>query len=150
MILLSRNAHQIKYIYSSTSHLGKQVLGYLKGAKKDVEAIDISKENIGDSKWIEVAENLEIPLGELFQSSNSDLSKTGDTDDFDTKHWLKLIGEHPELLNRPILIHGETVKLISNRSQILHFFGVDSAGLEKTMAHESPTISSTTENENFI
>lgn len=150
MTLLARNDNQITFIYSSTSHLGKQVLGYLKGAQKDVEAIDIAKEKIGDSIWIELAQNLNLTLGELFQSSNVDISKTGNTDDFDTKDWLKLLGEHPELLNRPILIHGKTVKLISNRSQILQFFGVDSAGLEKTMSHEPPTTSSTTENENFI
>lgn len=150
MTLLARNDNQITFIYSSTSHLGKQVLGYLKGAQKDVEVIDISKENIGDSIWIELAENLNVSLGELFQSSNLDSSKMGDTDDFDTKDWLNLIGEYPELLNRPISINGDTVKLISNRSEILQFFGVDSAGLEKTMAHEPPTTSSTTENENFI
>lgn len=150
MTLLARDTNQITFIYSSTSHLGKQVLGYLKGAKKDVETIDISKETLGDSLWIELAENLNVPLGELFQTSNVDSSKTGDTSDFETKDWLKLIGEYPELLNRPILVNGDTMKLISNRSQILQFFGVDSAGLEKTMAHEPPTTSSTTENENFI
>ncbi len=150
MTLLARDTNQITFIYSSTSHLGKQVLGYLKGTKKDVETIDISKETIGDSLWIELAENLNVSLGELFQTSNVDSSKTGDTSDFETKDWLKLIGEYPELLNRPILVNGDIVKLISNRSQILQFFGVDSAGLEKTMAHEPPTTSSTTENENFI
>lgn len=95
-------------------------------------------------------DNLTISLGELFESGNVDNSTMGDTDDFDTKDWLKLIEAHPELLNRPILINGDTVKLISNGSQILQVFGVDSAGLEKTIAHESPTTSSTTENENFI
>ena len=150
MTILARNNNQITFIYSSSSHLGKQVLGYLKGAKKEVEVIDISKENIGDTIWIELAENLNISLGELFESGNLDISKMGDTDDFDTKDWLKLIEEHPELLTRPILINGDTVKLISNRSQILQFFGVDSAGLEKTMSHVPPTTSSTTEDENFI
>jgi arsenate reductase len=148
--ILARNKKQLTYIYSSESYLGKQVLGYIQGTQKKIESIDIVKENLGNAIWVELADKLNVPLGELFAKDTIDSSKTENSEDFDTDDWLKLVNKNPELLQRPIVVNGDKVMLISHRSEILQFFGVDSAGLEKTMSHESPTISSTTKDENFI
>lgn len=150
MPILARNKNQITYIYNSQSRLGEQILGYLKGTKKKVETINISQENLGDTIWVELAQNLGLPFDEIFSTSHPDVPDFGISDDFDTKDWLKLIDENPMLLQRPIMVHGDTAKQLTTRSEILRFFGVDSAGLEKTMAHEPPTTSSTTEDESFI
>lgn len=150
MSVLAHDKDQITYIYSSKSHLGEKILGYLKGIKKKVKIIDIAQENLADTIWVELGKKLKIPLGELFANGHQDLPDLGDTDRLNTADWLKLINENPKLLQRPIVVHGDKVALLSNRSEILQFFGVDSAGLKKTMAHESPTTSSNTEDENFI
>jgi len=126
------------------------MLGHLKGSKKKVESIDIEKNNLGDTIWVELAEDMGIPLGKLFAAGHPDTPNLDNTDTFDTDDWLKLINENPALLQRPIAVNGNRVKLISNRAEILQFFGVDSAGLKKTMAHEPPTTSTQTQDENFI
>ena len=150
MTILARDKRQLTFIYSSHSHLGKQVLGYVQGTRKKIETIDIVNEKIADSIWIELADNLGMTLGEIFGKDRGDRLKEEDTEDFDTDDWLKIINKNPELLQRPIVINGDKAMLISHRSEVLQFFGVDSAGLEKTMGHEPPTTSSTTEDEDFV
>ncbi|MDD7886589.1 arsenate reductase family protein [Flavivirga sp. 57AJ16] len=150
MSILARDKKQLTYIYSSLSHLGKQVLGYIQGIDKKVEVIDIVKENLGDTIWVELADNLDLSLAELFTVKNNDSSNIGDTNNFSTDDWLKIINKNPELLQKPIAVNGDKVMLIAHRAEILKFFGVDSAGLKKGLSGESPTISSTTEDENFI
>ena len=147
MSILARNKRQLTYIYSSLSHLGKQVLGYVLGTKKKIEIIDIAKEKISDTVWIEIAENLNLPFEKIFKTEQI---TNKNTDNFNTDDWLKMIKKNPTLLQKPIAINGDKFMLISHRSEILKLFGVDSAGLEKGFNHEPPTTSSTTKDENFI
>ena len=150
MTILARDKKQLTYIYSSLSHLGKQVLGYVQGTRKKIATIDIANEKIGDTIWVELAENLKLPLGDLFTKEHPDVPAIGNTEDFDTDDWLKIINKNPVLLQNPIAINGDRVMLVTTRTEILEFFGVDSAGLEKTFGHEEPTTSSTTEDEDFV
>ena len=150
MTILARDKKQLTYIYSSHSHLGKQVLGYVQGTRKKVETIDIANEKIGDAIWVELAENLGVPFGEIFTAGQLKGSEKTEIEDFDTNDWLKIINKNPQVLQRPIAINGDKVIQISHRSEILKFFGVDSAGLEKKMGNEPPTTSSTTEDEDFV
>ncbi|MEW4924660.1 hypothetical protein [Algibacter sp. 2305UL17-15] len=150
MSILARDKRQLTYIYSSASQLGKQVLGYIHAIDKKVDVIDISKDKLGDTIWVELSENLGIPLDEIITIPDNQKDDFGTTDDFDTEDWIKIINNNPELLQKPIAVNKERVMLISHRSEILKFFGVDSAGLKKTFSHEDPTISSTTKDEDFM
>ncbi|MFS4418231.1 arsenate reductase family protein [Maribacter sp. 2307ULW6-5] len=150
MSILATSKHQMTFIYSSDSHLGQQILGYLQGSKKKTIALNINKSPLADTVWTSLAEDLQVPLGALFAASHPDVPDFGDTSKFSTEDWLKLINEHPELLQRPIVVHNGKTAQLANRSQILRFFGVDSAGLKKTMSHEEPTTQATTDNEKFI
>ncbi|WP_216066182.1 arsenate reductase family protein [Pseudotamlana agarivorans] len=147
MSILARDKKQLTYIYSSKSHLGKQVLGYIQGIDKKVETIDIDKEKLGDTIWVEISDQLNVAINKLFSIEGADY---GNTEDFDTEDWLKILNKNTELLQKPIAIVGKDVKQIVNRSEILEFFGVDSAGFEKKPSGESPTTSSTTEDEKFV
>tara|TARA_R110002049_G_scaffold18212_1_gene69915 strand:- start:141 stop:533 length:393 start_codon:yes stop_codon:yes gene_type:complete len=130
--------------------LGKQVLGYVQGIDKKVAVVDIAKDKLGNTIWVELAEDLGLPLGEIFTIQDNKVGNLGSTEDFNTDDWLKIINKNPELLQKPIAVNKDSVMLISNRSEILKFFGVDSAGLKETFSHEEPTISPTTKDENFI
>ncbi|KAB1067759.1 hypothetical protein F6U93_09135 [Tamlana haliotis] len=147
MSILARDKKQLTYIYSSKSHLGKQVLGYIQGIDKKVEVIDISNEKLGDTIWVELTDALKKPINKLFTIGDQDL---GNTEDFNCDDWLKILNNNTELLQKPIAIVGANAKQIEGRSEILQFFGVDSAGLEKKPNGESPTTSSTTEDEKFV
>lgn len=147
--VLSNDENQLTLIYSSESHLGKQVLGYAQGAEKDLHAIDIAETNLGDTVWVEIAEGLGKSLGDILDTKSVDSLEIDDDSSFDTDDWLKLIEKNPALLQQPIAINGDKFKQVSNRSEILEFYSVDSAGLEKHNVGDEPTTSSTTEDESF-
>ncbi|WP_338358623.1 ArsC/Spx/MgsR family protein [Yeosuana marina] len=147
MSILAHDKRQLTYIYSSSSHLGKQVLGYIQGIDKNIEVIDIEKEKISHSIWVEIAKELKVPFKKIFETKS--ISNKNE-DNFTTDDWLKMIEKNPALLQKPIAINGDRIMLVSHRSEILKFFGVDSSGLEKGFNHESPAISSTTKDEGFV
>jgi arsenate reductase len=125
--------------------LGKQILGYVQGTTKKIEVIDIAKENISDSIWVELAEELNLPFSKIFETH-----PISNKNNFSTDDWLKIINKNPTLLQKPIAINGDRIMLVSHQSEILKLFDVDSAGLEKGFNHEPTTISSTTKDEDFL
>lgn len=150
MSVLTTDENLLTLIYSSESHLGKQALGYVQGAGSNLRTIDIAETNLGNTVWVSIAEGLGKPLGKLFSDDHSGNLDIEDSSSFKTDDWLKLIDKNPELLQQPIAIKGKKFLQVSNRSEILKFFGVDSAGLEKKNVGDAPTTSSTTEDESFI
>lgn len=149
MSVLSTDKNMLTLIYSSESHLGKQVLGYVQGAGDALRTIDIAETNLGHAVWVTIADGLNKELGTLFTFENTD-SEERDSSSFDTDDWLKLIDKNPELLQNPIAIKGDNFMQVTNRSEVLKFFEVDSAGLEKKGMDKDPTTQSTTKNESFI
>lgn len=150
MSVLTTDEKLLTLVYSSTSHLGKQVLGYVQGAGEHLRTIDIAETNLGHAVWVTLADGLNKDLGELFSLDNTETLNIENSDSFDTDDWLKLIDKNPSLLQNPIAIKGKNFMQVTGRSQVLKFFGVDSAGLEKKNLGDSPTTSSTTKDESFI
>ncbi|MFC4096723.1 arsenate reductase family protein [Euzebyella saccharophila] len=150
MSVISTDENLLTLVYSSKSHLGKQVLGYVQGVGDDLRSIDIAETKLGHAMWVTLADGVGKDLGELFSLENTETLDIENSDSFDTDDWLKLIDNNPELLQNPIAIKGKTFKQVTSRSEVLQFFGVDSAGLEKKNMGEEPTTSSTTKGESFI
>ena len=150
MSVLTTDDNLLTLVYSSESHLGKQVLGYVQGADKKLRTVDIAKTKLGHTVWVTIADGLNKPLGDLFTHENTETPDIGKNSSFDTDDWLKMIDKNPSLLQKPIAIKGKEFMQVSGRSEVLKFFGVDSAGLEKKNNGEEPTTSSTTKNESFL
>lgn len=150
MSVLTTDDNLFTLVYSSESHLGKQVLGYVQGVSDDLRTIDIAETNLGDTVWVTLADGLNKSLGELFDKGNAGLPEDSESGSFDTDDWLKLIDKNPSLLQNPIAIKGKKFLQVASRSEVLRFFGVDSAGLEKKNMGKPPTTSSTTKDESFI
>lgn len=150
MGILANDGSMLVYIYSSESHLGKQVLGYAEGLDKKLRVIDIAKEKLGHAVWADIGDAVGVGLGELFTTEGPDAPENAKGGNFSTDDWLMLIDHEPALLQNPIAINGDRAKIISGRDGLLEFYGVDSAGLEKTFGHEPPTAKKTTDNENFV
>ncbi|MFB9055824.1 arsenate reductase family protein [Mariniflexile ostreae] len=151
MPILARDKKQITLIYSSLSQLGKQVLGYVQAADKKIETIDIAKETLSGTIWVELADNLNLPFHKIFETDYlQEKINTEQFADFNSEDWIKIINNNPVVLQKPIAINGDRAMVVTQRSEIMTFFGVDSAGLKKTMNHQTPTISPTTDDESFI
>ncbi|WP_432410630.1 arsenate reductase family protein [Rasiella sp. SM2506] len=147
MGVIARDDREFTLIYSHNTRVGKHALAYLQGIKEKLNAVDISKTKVSDTQWTEIAEALNCKVGDLIDKR---LVKAEDTSSYGTNDWLKILQNNDEVLSHPIAINGKVTRQIANGPDVLKFFGVDSAGLEKTMHTEDPTIESTTNNEDFI
>lgn len=147
MGIIARDHKQLTLIYSQNTRVGKHVLAYLQGIDTALQAIDISKTKISDTQWVEIAEHLQCAVGDLIDKRKV---AQDETSDYGTNDWLKVLQNNDEVLSYPIAINGSQTKQIKNAPEVLQFFGVDSAGLEKTMHTEDPTIKKTTNGEDYI
>ncbi len=147
MGVLARDDREFTLIYSHNTRVGKHALAYLQGIKENLNAVDISKTKVSDTQWTELASALNCKVGDLIDKRMVDVE---DTSNYGTNDWLKILQNNDEVLTHPIAIKGKVTKQIANGPDILKFFGVDSAGLKKTMHTEDPTIEKTTNGEDFV
>ncbi|QLG46487.1 arsenate reductase family protein [Costertonia aggregata] len=150
MGVFARDKNQLSYIYNSNSNLGEKVLGYVKGMEFQIDTIDISKDNLGDTAWTEISELLGMGFDEILATDHPEVPEKFQGGSFDTKGWLKILNQNPIMLQNPIAINGDRAKQIESRDDILKFYGVDSAGLEQSPDEGRPDTKSNTENETFI
>lgn len=149
MGVLAKNSRQFTYIFSSTSSIGTQGRGYAESLGEEVLIIDISKTNLGDTIWVELAGKLGKNLEDLFSLEHPDSQEFKGTD-MDADDWLKVLQKNPSVLLHPILVNGNNYLQATTPSEILEFYGVDSAGLEKNPIGEKDEIASTTEGQKFV
>lgn len=150
MGVFAKDKNQLSYIYSSESDLGAKVLGYVRGVEKDIRTIDISKENLGDTVWREIAELLGLRFDQILTTDHPEVPDKFKNGKFDTMGWLKILDQNPMVLQNPIAINGDRAKQITSRADILKLYGVDSAGLEQSPDEGPPDITLNTEGETFV
>ncbi|WP_034258220.1 arsenate reductase family protein [Altibacter lentus] len=146
MGVLARDDKQFTLIYSSETRVGTHALSYLQGIEDKLLAIDIAKTKVADTQWAEIAEAMGCKIGDLVDKRKVEAN---DTSEFDSNDWLKILQNNHEVLSHPIAINGDHTLQIENATDVLEFFGVDSAGLKKTMHTEKPNIEKTTKGEKF-
>ena len=148
MGVLARDDKQFTLIYSSNTRVGKHTLSYLQGIEDKVHRVDISKVKVPGTQWAEVADAIGKTIGDLVDKRILEDDNT-DTSDFDSDDWIKILQNNDEVLTQPIAINGKKTMQIKNPPDVMNFFGVESAGIEKTMHTEKPNIKPKTEDENF-
>lgn len=150
MGIIARNEKQLTLIFSSNTRVGKHTYSYLTGIDQKYLAIDLAKSKVGDTMWVEIAEALGVKVGDLVDKRELDIDSKA-TEDFGTHDWLKIIQMNDFVISRPIVIMGEITRQIDNPTEILEFFGVDSAGLQQSPADEKGLNNEKTSGgENFI
>ncbi|WP_138433990.1 hypothetical protein [Winogradskyella algicola] len=138
----------INCIYAGSTQFSAQIEAILKAAKKDTHAIDITKTMPSDTIWHDIAKRLNTSL-----RSFVDIQQVEGYDadaNYSEEGLVKILAQHPEAMIGTIVMEGEDIKHIKRHTELLEFFNVDSAGLEKTMHTEPPTTKRQTEDENFI
>lgn len=150
MGVLATDERQLSYIYSSGSNLGKQILAYVQSLDRAIAVIDIDKDPVGDTVWVEIADALGLDFADILSPEHPDVPSGFEDARFDVTGWLKVLNKNPVLLQKAIAINGEKLKLISSRADILEFYGVDSAGLKQSPRTGTPDTTSNTEDENFV
>jgi hypothetical protein len=139
---------QINCIYAGGSSFSNQLEAVLKSTKKDVLTLDITKSKLANSQWAEILDKLETPMSILIDHTAIDTKN--DTADYKINDIIKILNNNPEALVGAILIKEDQLEHITSYNDVLKFYGVDSAGLEKTMHTEDPVTKSQTKDESFI
>ncbi|RFN58223.1 arsenate reductase family protein [Marixanthomonas ophiurae] len=145
---IARDDRQLTLIYSSNTRVGKHTLSYLQGIDEKIEAVDISKVKVTGTQWVELAKAMGKEVGDLVDKRKME-DKDTNTSEFDTDDWIKILQNNNEVLTQPIAINGKKTEQIENPPDVMNFFGVESAGIEKTMHTDKPNIEPKTEDENF-
>lgn len=151
MGLIARSDKQLTLIYSSNTRVGKHTLSYLTGIQDRYLAIDLVHTKIPGSQWVEIAESLNVKVGDLIDQRK--LGFKGESiRDYNTEDWIKIIQNNDDAISKPIAIKNNVVKQISNPTEILEFFDVDSAGLKQGPSLEDRRIDidKTSDGEKFI
>jgi len=139
MGILARDDKQFTLIYSSNTRVGKHTLSYLQGIKDKVLAINLAETKVADSVWAELADSMNVKIGDFVDKRvlNEDVDTTSG---FSSDDWLKIINNNDHVITQPIAINGDKTQQITNPTDVLKFFEVESAGIEKTMHTEEPNI----------
>lgn len=150
MGIIATDKNQLTLIYSSNTRVGRWTLSYLEGIDKPYLAIDLCKTKVADTQWVEIADKLNVRIGDLVDKNEMDI-EVEDTSDLDDNDWIKIIQKNDKVISYPIAIMGDRIAQIINAPAIMEFFEVDSAGLEQSPATgNSLDIERTTDDENFI
>ncbi|WP_111310016.1 hypothetical protein [Confluentibacter sediminis] len=132
MGILAIDDKELIYIYSDQSDLGKKVLAYAQSSDKALRVINIEKESISDSIWLEIAEMVDKPLSELFSLELLDDDKKDNIPNYDTDDLLKIFKKNPSLLQHPIAINGKKAISINDRFDFFTFYKKDGSNFDKS------------------
>lgn len=115
------------YLAISTSQIRilERILGYIIDMELQIDTINISKDNLGDTAWTEILELLGVDFDEILSLNHSEVPEKFKGCSFDTKGWLKILIQNPIMLENQIAINGNKAKQIEYRDDILKFYGVD-------------------------
>ena len=125
MGLIATDPNKIVLYYNSNSSIGKDTYAYANSSEKEILSIDISKTKVPGSHWAEMAEKLNLNVGELINTEHPDFVKTYGKDpiELDEEDWLKLLDKSPQVLANPIIFIGETCIQVETPSQIVQHLG---------------------------
>jgi len=147
MGVIKKDEKQINVIYSGDTAIGKKVRGYLESSDKKILPIDITETMPSSTQWQEIAQDLDVSIKTFIDTDK--VAKLDENSDYSEDNYLKVLENNPNALKGVILINKNMQKHIVNTTEVFEFFGVDSAGLEKTFYTEKPTTKPTTNGDKF-
>lgn len=127
MGVFSTDKRKITCIYNSNNATDTQTLAYLKASKKDVLPIDLTKQTLTGTQWVELAEKLSVSLKTLVNDTKVDIDITN----FDDNDCITILRENPEVLNGAIVFTTSQAMQIQNASKAQEFIDKDTGALPK-------------------
>jgi len=134
MGVLAKDNRQLIFIYSESALISQRLLHSVKVVDKRIRLINIDKESISDTIWIEIAAMLNRDFDDLFTLKRLDDSEVNTSSKFSVGDWLKMISQNPSILKNPIAINGSKASVIKEKHQILSFFNTTGANFDKSVS----------------
>lgn len=118
--MLNTSDKEIILYFDAESRDGTQTLAYAKGKGLPINEVDLRDENITGTQLIALARKLNANLKELVNTDHPDYKDNYDGLPSDEEGLIKMIKKHPEILNTPIAVKGDKVKVINTPTDIVH------------------------------
>jgi len=122
----------IKIYYSSESSIGKQTYAYVNASFKEILGIDVLKSKVTGTQWKDIAEHLNLQISDMIDQEHPIFTENYDKDlNLDQDGWIKVLNNHPEVLNYPIVIMDDDYKQIKNPSDMEKHLNPNSEGIDE-------------------
>lgn len=119
MAEIARNKRQITFYYNPDSIVAKKTLAYLQESEVPVLTVNLLENPPTGSQWVEIARDLGVEISELILKDHPVFSSQYLNPDLSTEDWLKIMQQHPEVVDQPIAIRGEKVLLVRTPTEVL-------------------------------
>lgn len=117
--MISKDNKQINLYYHPDYQLSKKCLAIANANKAKIFPIDISKGTVSQTDWSEIADMLNLSVVDLIDLNHDIiLSKFGQSPNIDEFDALKIIDNHPEVVDKPIAIRGNKIVRASHENDI--------------------------------
>lgn len=130
MGVISRDKGQINCIYASESDFGKQLEGYLESSGKDILMINLSKTMPTPTQWQELARDLNLEIKAFIDFSEVENAESDS--DYTANDYVTILENNPKSFVGAIIINGDKTEHIKTVTEVLSYFNIDTAGIEKT------------------
>ncbi len=116
---METNKSELKLYYNSNKKRDRETFGYSESLDVRINEQDLSKTNLTERQFAEIARQMDIDINEL-ADKNSDyyLSELKDKD-FSEDEMLKLLAVHPELVKTPIAWIGEHAYFVESPFKLI-------------------------------
>ncbi|WP_375325424.1 arsenate reductase family protein [Flagellimonas sp. GZD32] len=109
MGIIATHEREINIYYNSNSSFSEQALAILNATEYKIQTVDLSKDKVTPTQWVDIANRIKTPIKELvntkhpnfIQEYGKDVTIESDED------WLKILTRNPKILKGPILLQGE-------------------------------------------
>ncbi|MBV7268121.1 hypothetical protein [Winogradskyella luteola] len=138
----------INCYYAGGSEFGDQLEAFLEASDKNTLPIDITKSMPSDTQWHDMAKRLGVSLKSFLNTERVD--EFYEKDSYSEESLVKIINKNPKAFIGAIVMEGDRIAHITRYTELLEFYDVDSAGLEKTFHHQEATTKSQTKDDDFV
>lgn len=116
---LATSERMITLFYDPESTGAKKTLAYAKAEGVAVQEVDITKTPLTGTQIAEIAEKLNLTIGEMVDVDHPRLKGPDASDEFSEEDWITIIRKNPQVLRQPIAIRGKRGILVKTPSDII-------------------------------
>lgn len=128
--MISKSSRQVNLYYHPDYELSKKCLAIAQANEAIIFPIDISKTKVSQTDWSEMARKLNLSVVDLIDLKHdyiiSKFGKQPDIDEFDA---LKIIENHPEVVDKPIAIRGDKIIRATHANDLMELQDTDSSDI---------------------
>lgn len=150
MGVIAQDNRQLNLYYSEDSSIAKQTLGFLEASGKKIQMININETKLTGTQWAELSKGLNTTIDGLINKKHPSAADIIGDANFDEHDWIDVLNNCPQVFEYPVAMNGDRFMQVQTPSDILKFYGVDSAGLKNVNDGNLPDKKTPSKNDKFV